>query len=74
MALQIPYPRRGQDRPYVYRDPDVRRQVRKLWKSTIDDHQEYDRATAWDMAKQVVATYLLETTAARRRVEPSPKQ
>ena len=68
-----PTPGEAKIDPNVYRDPEVRRQVRKLWKSTIDDHHEYDRATAWDMAKQVVATYLLETTAANRRARTKPK-
>ena len=71
-----PSPTEAKIDPSIYSDSSIRAQVRRLWRSTYSCYpvDEYDRSTAWDKAKQVVATFLLEETSSRRRAKVTPKK
>ena len=73
---RAPSPTEAKIDPNIYNDSVVRSKVRQLWRSAYDCYpeDEYDRSTAWDKAKQVVATYLLEVTNSRRRAKITLKK
>ena len=62
--------------PAIFRDPEVREDMRDLWRqayaerpATSDAAIGYRRGQAWDHAKSVSARYLLDVTGDRRRRE-----
>ena len=55
-----PSPQEAKIDPVLYNDPDIRKEVRRLWKLSNDSYgPEYDNASRWDAAKQIVASFLM---------------